>query len=397
MKKIFTIIIALIIILSLTACNDKGLIKEEKIQNITITQKFNDGINYVIKRDGTKLLYTKDETSTSYQLAETQVYKYITKTKTIKSDDYTTKDIDETETIEYVQSATDDTTNLLEKFDALLNIKKSDLTKKEKDIYSFNELTKNEFLIPYVDGDLLISANTKLEDAYKTGLLSFDSAEIKISNGCPCYIKAYVTYSSKTSVVEITFSDCGSTEANILKEKTSEDDFNNTITYLDYLEDDAAVITLDFKGYGKVKLKFFNDKADINTINYFVYLLRKGAYSKTYCDSVSTNSIMFGNTTKEEGLKKTIDMPKKSTVANKRGVLSMPLVVDSIKTQQLVLNFSDNSSTSDSIPYIAIAGVVSGFDVLDLLQGMDSEKVTEVKVNVSVEYNSYSYVKPELK
>ena len=66
--------------------------------------------------------------------------------------------------------------------------------------------------------------------------------------------------------------------------------------YNTYIEDGNAVVTLEFKGYGKVEFVLFkNTELNTNSINFFVYLVKKGLYRNAHVGLASSSAIQFGD------------------------------------------------------------------------------------------------------
>ena len=196
------------------------------------------------------------------------------------------------------------------------------------------------------------------------------------------------SYASQDIVISTEFSKVGSTTVEFVEESTYDKEYKN------YLVDKAPVVTLNFKGYGKVKVQLFVDSSAnfYNAVNYFLYLFKNNYYSKATVSSASTSVIQFGKSSKE--LTQTITTQTLHEVQNKRGTLALIFSdSDDKNTSELIFNLSDNSSSYESKGYCPIGGVISGFSVLDKLSGMAEDE--NVQVTITLKYNGFTYEAPK--
>jgi len=394
-----------IILLSLTGCAKKEAISDSSLKSFTMTRTVNGADSYQVLKDGNKYLvtlssgivnyyidfgsktylYTNEEKTTTSSTTTTTTNS-TTGTGTTTSEDDTTKET----TIKYVKSEKSDV-ELSDYADVLSKLTMGSLSKNSDGSYSFKDLVNNETLLPFMKG-IYLDSITELQSAYSHELVELTSATLKISNKKPQSLSMVLSYASKSFTIDFVFSRIGQTTVEILEESSIDKDYYSS------LHDGSPIVTLNYKGYGKIKVQLFTSiKNDVNTANYFIYLVKNSYYNKAVVDEAPSVSVFFGKSTKT--IKNTVASDADPYVSNTRGTLSMVLSTTSSSTttytSQLILNLQDNTATYDAKSYTPIGGIISGFSVLDSISNLTSDEISKVSVSISIDYNGYVFVAPD--
>lgn len=388
MKKILLMAVLAVAAFTLVGCNKTELFKEKDLNNFTATRTATncvDGANYTLAKDGSNYALTNASGETLYYIDYgTETYQYI---NNVTSDD---EETEEDESSSYISSEVVDV-DLSAITSSLLSIKEEDV-EISGNVYSFKILKNNSLLSPFMD-NIKLDEQTDLIEGYTRGLITLTSASITVENKVPKTLDFSLTYGGKAISVSYSFSKFGSTEVSVYEESYTNKDYASNLT------DNSPIVTLNFVGYGKVQVQLFgsSDYSDADAVNYFIYLFKNGCYNKSVIDSEPSAAVYFGTTTKT--IKKSITTDTSLDVKNTRGTLSMVVKTEDedeneVYSSQLILNLSDNSTTFDANAYTPIGGVISGFSVLDALEGISAEEFASVKVRVSIKYNGYTYTQP---
>lgn len=408
MKKRLLIIASLLMFsLLLVGCTEKSVFNEKSMNSYTVSSYLNDTLLKSIKKQDEKYIVTDSEGAVKYYMDFGNVtYEYTTYdvvTEAESNDDTTTTTVETTTTEEgattttgdnsgdnteqvvttYAQSETS-TVELSDIEDSVLNIKNSSI-KKDGSKYVFQDLVKNTILEGFMH-DVYLDDRTELYAGYSNGLITLSNAYYTISGKSIENFYIEGTYNNQNFSLVYKFSEVGSTSFTFIEE-----------TYLDKVyvsqldEENAPVITLNFKNYGKVEVKLFKD---LNSTLYFIYLLKNNFFDSAKVDAKPSTSVFFGTNSKKTP-DKTIATTSSPTISNKRGVLSLVVLdSDDKNTSQLVLNFGDNSTSYNKSGYAPIGGVISGFSVMDKLSGLTSDEYANVEVKITIKYNGFVYTEP---
>ena len=377
MKKYLIMVLALLLsVFMLTACSDKGLISEKSLENytLTVTTTIDSNFKHEIFKTGKRYSIKKasDEAPNYYATYGSKVLKYVE------------KDVDFGDTTLKSATSTIDSTIDPANFEKLLiNLKKSDVNKDE-----LINLKNNTIISYLIDGISLDDQTVRLDNAYKYGLIECTSAKLEIKSSKLNKIDVTFKYGENDLVVTATFSDYG------------------TKTYYSYFDVNeegqkpkSVYIDVKFGDYGTVRfesLALKND-AEVNALNYFLYLFKKGAYSKANIDSCTTSIIMIGDQKEDVSKQIASKVNQTTTPSNKRGTLALKFTDDqSNPTQQFQINLTDLSSSYDTTSTV-IAGVIDGFSVLDEVSQLSTNVYNEIKIKISVTYNDYTYTEPTFK
>lgn len=373
MKRILTIFVLILSIVTLTACkSESGLVNEKLLDNFTLerTVEGKEEYSYSFIKSGFLYEYHKNNEVSYYTSFDNGSFKHIANTH---ADDLT-----------YVSSESSSVVfgNITK---VLKELKPSDCDNKGNGVYELKELKQNVFILPFLE-DIKLDSVTNLFNAYSYGLISAKSAVLKVEKGAISNIELKFEYSNTSLTININIKDYGKSEIKNFPYEGYIDKNYNT-----YVEDGSAVITLEFKGYGKVEFVLLkNTELDTNTINYFIYLVKKGLYKDAHVNLSSSSVIQFGD--QEKTLDKTIKAPTTSLIKNQRGTVSLCFKDSSgNSSQQLQINLKDNSSSSS---YYVIGGVVSGFEILDLLSTLPNTEYEKIEVKVTIKYNNLKYTQP---
>ena len=373
MKKRFlmALIVALSVIVLASCKKNNEFISSKSLERITftVTVAQEDGAQkeYVIKRQGNAYSYTMNKNTEYFYDFGDQTYQ-ITSTNDIVTSTKSDRDF----------SAI---------FDAFKEVKESDLDKNSDGSYSFKAGNDPKVYSLFME-DVLLDSRTKLKEGYDAGLISIDSTKIFVKNGVVTVLNLFIKYNGKNVGLTISSKDVNVTTVNMPTESA------NGKNYELRVDSKNALVTLKFDNYGTIKFELFgfSEEDTQNIVNYFVYLFKKGKYSKAWLKSISDGKILVDSSNAVES---TIKAPSKSTESNSRGTIAMMLLNDSdVSTQAFVINTKANASNDSS--YIVIGGIVEGFDTLDKLAQLKIDENTEIGVKVSIKYNKYKYTKPEL-
>lgn len=390
MKKYLIMVLALLLsVFMLTACSDKGLISEKSLENytLTVTTTIDSNFKHEIFKTGKRYSIKKasDEAPNYYATYGSKVLKYVE------------KDVDFGDTTLKSATATIDSTIDPANFEKLLiNLKKSDVNKDE-----LINLKNNNIISYLIDGISLDDETVRLDNAYKYGLIECTSAKLEIKSSKLNKIDVTFKYGGNDLVVTATFSDYGTTKIDNFPVETSYD--KTYYSYFDVNEEGqkpkSVYIDVKFGDYGTVRfesLALKND-AEVNALNYFLYLFKKGAYSKANIDSCTTSIIMIGDQKEDVSKQIASKVNQTTTPSNKRGTLALKFTDDqSNPTQQFQINLTDLSSSYDTTSTV-IAGVIDGFSVLDEVSQLSTNVYNEIKIKISVTYNDYTYTEPKFK
>lgn len=147
------------------------------------------------------------------------------------------------------------------------------------------------------------------------------------------------------------------------------------LPYFDYLSDANPVVTITIKEIGTMEIELFPTIAP-NTVNNFIKNINDGTYVDNEFHSVVNNLILSGGKTESSTCYITTEASDngfENPLSMTRGVLGMsriPNDFDSASTGFFVLKadylFLDGA-------YAGFGGVISGFNVLDFLSGLQSD------------------------
>ena len=344
----------------------------------------------IIEEDDEETVTTTEAivtTTTEEEVTTTEDSSDVTTTVEENAEEETPEETPAKEKVNYTKSTKADK-ELSQIVEELSGLSKGMVTSVSGNEYSLNTLKQNALISALIEG-IDLDSKTELKAAYDKGLIEATEAKITILNKMVESLVVKFNYASQDVTVKVEFSNVASTKVNVVAESYVDK------AYASYISDKAPVVTLNFKGYGKVKVQLFVDDTILqsNAVKYFIYLIKKSFYSKAKVDvAPTTDAILFGASSKK--LDKTISTSTIHTVKNVRGTLSLVFKdADDASTPQLVLNLSDNSATYESKGYAPVAGVIEGFEVLDELSGV--EDYSKISVSVSIKYNGYKYVAPE--
>ena len=371
-NKIYVFIFMIMLTLSLSACSkNNDFIKDENLESVTLTVQIKKGDNnpteYVIKRNGDAYSYTKGNTTEYY-------YDFGDKTYQV-------------ELLNDVVTSTVSKKEFSTMFSAFKDVTTDDLNKNADGSYSFKEGSEPKVYSLFMES-FALDSRTMLKEGYDAGLIKIDSSKIYVSDGKLSLMNLFVVYNGENVGLTVTAKDHKVTKVTMPTETEAGKEYASNVNKTN------AVVTLKFDKLGTIKFQLFSyeDEQMLNIVNYFVYLFKKGKYSKLGLTTVETNDVMLDSSKKMES---TIKAPSKSTISNKRGTVAMSLLdTDDNSTQAFVINNSDNSSKDSSL--IVIGGVVEGFDVLDKLSQLTLEENETINVKISIKYNKFKYTKPEL-
>lgn len=369
-KRLFVLLLCtLLVVLSLAGCKSPKLLNEKALKNVTIERVFN-GETIVLKRVDNNYSFTEGDNVKTFAKYKNVAFEYTTSVKHTLSEDE-----EEVTTTSFNQTITTDTT--YKYFELLEDLEKG----------SLDNLVDNELISQYLTG-IKIEPQTDAKEAYDRGFLTISKVDLEESSKKPSKITISFSYAGTDYQVVYNFKDYGSTAISMPVETTEDK------AYKAALSDKNAVVTFNFKGYGKIKVELFQDIKDMNIVNYFLYLVKKGFYRNVSVNAQPSmsNGVIFGQS--KETLKKTVDSDSTMTYKNTRGTLSMLITDSSESTTKLVFNSSTNT-TYDSNGYTPIGGIVDGFTVLDSLMGLTEDEYASVKVTISVKYNGYKYSQPD--
>lgn len=393
MKKKILMISALIFsLVLLVGCKAQSLFNAKNYESFTLETTLDSQTLFTIQKSDNKYVVNEEDGSAKYYIDFGNVTYEYTKKETVVKVEETEENATEEKTDDKPVEINSSLSNLeLSSFiEGLSSITKDDVTV-SGNTYTFKELVKNS-KIGALMHNVYLDERTALYNGYVNGLIELKSAKITTNGKQVTSIDLEVNYNGKVFKVTHKLSLHNATTINFLEENYL------SKSYKEHVKDEnLPVVTLTFKGYGKVKVALFTETSQLeNAIRYFMYLTKKNYYSKAQIDEVPTKSIIFGSSTKV--LSDTISTSKTPTIKNTRGVLSLKVLGENdAKTSQLVLNLNDNSSDFDKLGYTPIGGVIEGFDVLNKLSGLTSQDYKGIKVSVSINFNGYKYAEPLFK
>ncbi len=369
-KRLFVLLLCtLLVVLSLAGCASPKLLNSKALKNVTIERVF-DNETLILKRVDNNYLYQLGDDVKTIAKYQNVAFEY---TSTVKHN--SSENEEDITTKVFTPTVTTDTT--YKYFELLENLEKG----------SLDNLVGNELISQYLTG-IKVEPQTDAKEAYDRNLLTVSKIDLEQSSKKPSKVTISFSYAGTDYQVVYNFKDYGSTAISMPVETTEDKDYKAA------LSDKNAIVTFNFKGYGKIKVQLFQDFDDTNVVNYFLYLVKKGFYKKVFVNAQPSmsNGVVFGESS--ETLKKTVSADTTLTYKNTRGTLSMMLTDSSASTTKLVFNTTTNTSY-DSNGYTPIGGIVDGFTVLDSLMGLTADEYAKVKVTVSVKYNGYKYSQPD--
>lgn len=391
MKKYLALIISLILsVFVLAACGNGTLVSEDSFNNyaLNIYTSIEGGYTAETLKDGLKykISNSTQESAGYYGVYNSKVFKYTTKYVEFGE-----------EKLKSASSAIDSSIDPA-KLEKLLKA----LTKADVKDGQLVNLVNNSIVNSIIESVVLTSDKTvNLGTAYKNGLIKLDSAKVDISKSRINKIECSFPYGGETVVVTAEFKDYGTTEIKDFPVETSYDK-----TYYSYFDANSegqkpksVYIDVKFGTYGTVRFEslVLENDAEVNALNYFLYLYKKGAYKKASVDSATTSILLLGDQT--ENIEKTIaaKVSKDNTPSNKRGTLALKFTDDNgYQSQQFQINLTDLSSSYDSTSTV-IAGCIEGFDVLDAVSQLTTDIYSKLDLKITVTYNDFTYSEPTFK
>ncbi|MBU1019730.1 MAG: peptidylprolyl isomerase [Firmicutes bacterium] len=194
---------------------------------------------------------------------------------------------------------------------------------------------------------------------------------------------------------------CKKEEAEIVFEVPNETYVNiQELPYAEYLKLSNPVVTISVHGMGDIKIQLFPSVAKGSVDNFIQYILDE-AYTDNGFHRVINGFMIQGGIleTPECGIVGEMNLNPDFTSTNElshsRGVLSMARIgtdYNSATSQFFIMNGS--SANLDGY-YAAFGGVVSGFNVLDFIAGLNDAEVNELPSSpvyidgITVELNGY--------
>lgn len=391
MKKYFALIISLILsIFVLAACGNGNLVNEDSFNNYTLNIYTNleNGYTSETLKVGSKYKISNNtnEEAAYYGLYNSKVFKYTTKYVEFGE-----------EKLKSASSAIDSSIDPA-KLEKLLKA----LTKADVKDGSLVNLVNNSIVSSIIESVVLTSDKTvNLGTAYKNGLIKLDSAKVDISKSRINKIECSFPYGGETVVVTAEFKDYGTTEIQDFPVETSYD--KTYYSYFDANEEGqkpkSVYIDVKFGDYGTVRFEslVLENDAEVNALNYFLYLYKKGAYKKATVNSATSSILLIGD--QAESITKTIasKVSKNNSPSNKRGTFALKFTDDSSNpSQQFQINLTDLSSSYDSTSTV-IAGCISGFDTLDAISQLTTDIYSTLDISIKVTYNDFEYTEPTFK
>lgn len=373
-KRLFVLLLCtLLVVLSLAGCASPKLLNAKALKNVTIERVYGNETVVLRRVDNNYALTENNETKT-FAKYQNVAFEYELHTHLVEDGEDENGPKYKEESHFELETTTDTTYKY---FELLENLEKGGL----------DNLVGNELVSQFLTG-IMIEPQTDAKEAYDRNLLTVSSVDLLQNSKKPSSLTVNFSYAGGNYKVEYFFKDYGTTEINMPVETTDNKD------YKDALSDKNAVVTFNFKGYGKIKVQLFQDIDDTNVVNYFLYLVKKGFYRNVTVNAQPSmsNGLTFGES--KETLKKTVSADTTMTYKNTRGTLSMMVLDSSEHTSKLILNTTTNTSYNTS-GYTPIGGIVDGFTVLDSLMGLTADEFAKVKVTVSVKYNGYKYSQPD--
>lgn len=176
---------------------------------------------------------------------------------------------------------------------------------------------------------------------------------------------------------------------------TSDEDIDLTqLSYYSYLSDDNPIVTITVKGKGTMKLQLFPDLAK-NTVDNFLYYVQEKSYSGSSFHRVIEDFMIQGGKVSETGCTIKGEFSSNGVINNlshDRGVISMArtLIKNSATSQFFIMHKLSPHLNGD---YAGFGGLVSGFNVLDLIATTPVSRdvpVDEIIIkSISVSLNGY--------
>ncbi len=397
-KKFTGVVLTSLLVILLVSCDSSKALSNKSLDNYTMTRTVS-GISmnesdlvYIVEKDLNSYKVTENEETHFYMDFGSVTYEYKTEElKVEKESEPEGEESDGEETSEdtkitYVTSTLVEV-ELSNVKEALESLTKGQLTLKEKGVYALNSLKENAVISSLING-ILLDDVTDLKEAYDRGLIEVDDATLTLDNNQVKDITIKFSYANQNIVINTKFSKIGETSVEIEPESTVDKAYNSYLA-----SEKAPIVSLNFKGYGKIQVQLFVDEnANFhNAVNYFLYLFKNNYYSKANVTSASTSLVKFGKASKE--LTQTISTNTTHDVQNKRGTLALIFHDDDDKlSSELIFNLGDNSKDFESKGYCPIGGIISGYSVLDSLSGISEDE--NVKVTITIKYNGFTYEAP---
>ncbi len=198
----------------------------------------------------------------------------------------------------------------------------------------------------------------------------------------------------------LTLSACGKEEEKIVHDVPEEYSVNiQKLAYAEYLSLNNPVVTIEVEGMGEIVIQLFPDIAP-NTVNSFIQYATEGDYNGNEFHRVVSGFVIqagrLDNPCDIEGEFKENGY-EENDLSHQRGVISMARVgndFDSGNSQFFIVQADGLNAQSLNGIYAGFGGMVSGFNVLDYINSMQSQTgevpTSEVNItSVTVELNGY--------
>lgn len=172
-------------------------------------------------------------------------------------------------------------------------------------------------------------------------------------------------------LLALTLGGCAAKESEVkddIEDDTEEQIDLSLLPYYSFLNDANPVVTITVEGIGKMKLQLFPDVAKLTVDNFITYI-QKEKYTDSIFHRVIQDFMIQG------GIVSKTDCPIKGEFSSNgvenlllhdRGVISMARTsVKDSATSQFFIVHKQSSHLNGS--YAAFGGLISGFDVLDII------------------------------
>lgn len=176
---------------------------------------------------------------------------------------------------------------------------------------------------------------------------------------------------------------------------TDEDDIDtSSLPYSDYLNDTNPVIIIIVRGIGTMELELFPSVAPNTVDNLISYILQEDYDSNTF-HRIIEDFMIQGGMTESDQCSITGDFSSngvENNLSHYRGVISMARTsVNDSATSQFFVVHEDSTFLDGS--YATFGGLISGFNVLDYIAGVDTISdvpITSIDISsITIDLNGY--------
>lgn len=175
----------------------------------------------------------------------------------------------------------------------------------------------------------------------------------------------------------------------------SDDDLTG-LPYYSYLKDDNPTITITVENYGDMELQLFPDVAK-NTVDNFINYIQTEAYDDSTFHRIIKYFMIQGGIVSQPNCSIEGEFSSNgitNNLSHQRGVISMARTsIKDSATSQFFIVHQDSVFLDGS--YAAFGGLISGFELLDILASVstgasDNPLETVSITTISIQLNGYS-------